>query len=153
MASLNSCCFIGNLGADPEVKSFSNGGRICNLRLAVSESWKDKNTGEKKERTEWVSVSISNDGLISVAERYLTKGKKIYISGKWRTRKWTDQAGNDRYSTELDVGFDGKLVMLDSAGSSDRSSSSSERQSSSYSSSSRGGSTPSDGFDDEEIPF
>lgn len=108
----NQCQFIGNLGADPEVKSFQAGGRIANLRLAVTESWKDKATGEKKERTEWVSVVISSDGLIGVAERYLRKGSKIFIAGKMRTRKWQDQAGNDRYSTEIVVGMDGKLVML-----------------------------------------
>jgi len=108
----NQCQFIGNLGADPEVKSFQAGGRIANLRLAVTESWKDKATGEKKERTEWVSVVISSDGLIGVAERYLRKGSKVFIAGKMRTRKWQDQAGNDRYSTEIVVGMDGKLVML-----------------------------------------
>jgi single-strand DNA-binding protein len=114
MASLNACAFIGNLGADPEVKSFSNGGKVCNLRLAVSESWKDKSTGERKERTEWVSVVLQSDGLISVAERFLRKGSKVYVSGQMRTRKWQDQSGADRYSTEIVLGgFDAKLVMLD----------------------------------------
>lgn len=108
----NQCQFIGNLGADPEIKAFQAGGRIANLRLAVTESWKDKTTGEKKERTEWVSVVIASDGLVGVADRYLRKGSKIFISGKMRTRKWQDQAGNDRYSTEIVVGMDGKLVML-----------------------------------------
>jgi single-strand DNA-binding protein len=113
---LNSCTFIGNLGADPEIKSFQNGGRICNLRLAVSEKWKDKKTGEAKERTEWVNVTLSSDGLVSVAERFLRKGSKVYISGKMQTRKWQDASGNDRYTTEIVVsGFDGKLVMLDGA--------------------------------------
>lgn len=111
---LNQCQFIGNLGADPEVKSFANGGRICNLRMAVTEKW--KKDGEQKERTEWVSVTLNSDGLVSVAERYLRKGSKIYVSGKMATRKWQDQSGNDRYSTEVVVGgFDGKLVMLDGA--------------------------------------
>lgn len=111
---LNQCQFIGNLGADPESKSFQNGGKVCNLRLAVSESWKDKNTGERKERTEWVSVAIFSDGLIGVAERYLKKGSKVFVSGKMQTRKWQDQSGNDRYSTEIHLqGFDAKLVMLD----------------------------------------
>lgn len=113
---LNQCQFIGNLGADPEVKSFQNGGKICNLRLAVTEKWKAKDTGEQKERTEWVSVTLNSDGLVSVAERFLRKGSKIYISGKMATRKWQDASGNDRYSTEVVVGgFDGKLVMLDGA--------------------------------------
>jgi single-strand DNA-binding protein len=95
MASVNKVILVGNLGADPEVKSFQNGGRIANLRLATSESWKDKQTGEAKERTEW-------------------QGSKVYIEGKLQTRKWQDQSGNDRYTTEIVVGgFDGKLVMLD----------------------------------------
>ena len=111
---LNSCSFIGNLGADPEVKSFSNGNRVCNLRLAVSERWKDKSSGEQKEKTEWVSVSIFSDGLIGVAERFLHKGSKIYVSGKMQTRKYQAADGTDRYSTEIVLqGFDAKLVMLD----------------------------------------
>jgi len=116
MASINKVILIGALGADPEVKSFQNGGKICNLRVATSESWKDKNTGEKKERTEWHSVTLNSDGLVSVAERFLRKGSKVYLEGKLQTRKWQDQSGNDRYSTEVVVGgFDGKLVMLDGA--------------------------------------
>lgn len=112
--SVNKVIVLGALGADPEVKSFQNGGRICNLRLATSESWKDKTTGEKKERTEWHQVTLSSDGLVSVAERYLRKGSKVYIEGQLRTRKWQDASGNDRYTTEINVGgFDGKLVMLD----------------------------------------
>jgi single-strand DNA-binding protein len=114
MASVNKVILVGNLGADPEVKSFQNGGRIANLRLATSESWKDKQTGEAKERTEWHSVTLSSDGLVGVAERFLRKGSKVYIEGKLQTRKWQDQSGNDRYTTEIVVGgFDGKLVMLD----------------------------------------
>lgn len=110
---LNQCQFIGNLGADPEVKSFQQGGRIANFRIGVSEKWKDKNTGELKERTEWISVVVNNDGLVGVTERYLRKGSKVFISGKLRTRKWQDQSGNDRYSTEVVLGgFDAKLVML-----------------------------------------
>lgn len=114
--SVNKVIIVGNLGADPEVKSFQNGGRICNLRIATSEDWKDRATGEKKERTEWHSVVLQSDGLVGVAERYLKKGSKVYIEGQLRTRKWQDQAGNDRYTTEVSVGgFDGKLVMLDGA--------------------------------------
>jgi single-strand DNA-binding protein len=114
--SVNKVIIVGNLGADPEVKSFQNGGRICNLRIATSEDWKDKNTGEKKERTEWHTVVLNSDGLVGVAERFLKKGSKVYVEGSLRTRKWQDQSGNDRYSTEVSVaGFDGKLVMLDGA--------------------------------------
>lgn len=114
--SVNKVIIVGNLGADPEVKSFQNGGRICNLRIATSEDWKDRTTGEKKERTEWHSVVLQSDGLVGVAERFLKKGSKIYIEGQLRTRKWQDQSGNDRYTTEISVaGFDGKLVMLDGA--------------------------------------
>lgn len=114
--SVNKVIIVGNLGKDPEVKSFQNGGRICNLSLATSENWKDKQTGEKKERTEWHNVTLQNDGLVGVAERYLKKGSKVYIEGQLRTRKWQDQSGNDRYTTEISVaGLDGKLVMLDGA--------------------------------------
>lgn len=116
MASVNKVILVGSLGADPEVKSFQNGGRICNLRLATSENWKDRTTGEKKEKTEWHSVTLSSDGLVGVAERFLKKGSKVYIEGKLQTRKWQDASGNDRYTTEIAVGgFDGKLVMLDGA--------------------------------------
>ena len=114
--SVNKVILVGNLGADPEVKSFQNGGRICNLRIATSEDWKDRQTGEKKERTEWHSVVLQSDGLVGVAERFLRKGSKVYIEGQLRTRKWQDQSGQDRYTTEISVaGFDGKLVMLDGA--------------------------------------
>lgn len=114
--SVNKVIIVGNLGADPEVKSFQNGGRICNLRIATSEDWKDRTTGEKKERTEWHSVVLQSDGLVGVAERFLKKGSKVYVEGQLRTRKWQDQSGNDRYTTEISVaGFDGKLVMLDGA--------------------------------------
>jgi single-strand DNA-binding protein len=114
--SVNKVIIVGNLGADPEVKSFQNGGRICNLRIATSEDWKDRTTGEKKEKTEWHQVVLSTDGLVGVAERYLKKGAKVYIEGQLQTRKWQDASGNDRYTTEIRVGgFDGKLVMLDGA--------------------------------------
>jgi single-strand DNA-binding protein len=114
MADLNQCSFIGRLGADPEIKSFSNGGRIANLRIACGEQWKDKATGEKKERTEWISVTINSDGLVGIAERYLKKGSRVFIQGKLQTRKWQDQSGNDRYSTEIVLGgFGGILTMLD----------------------------------------
>jgi single-strand DNA-binding protein len=113
--SVNKVILIGNLGQDPEVKSFQNGGRIANLRIATSENWKDKATGERKERTEWHSVVLQSDGLVGVAERYLRKGSKVYIEGQLRTRKWQDQSGNDRYTTEISVGMNGVLTMLDGA--------------------------------------
>lgn len=115
MASLNKVQLIGALGADPEVRSFQNGGKVCNLRLATSEKWKDKNTGEVKEQTEWHSVAIFSDGLAGVAERYLRKGSKVYVEGQLKTRKWQDQSGNDRYSTEIVLnGPKAALVLLSS---------------------------------------
>jgi single-strand DNA-binding protein len=114
--SVNKVILIGNLGADPEVKSFQNGGKIANLRIATSENWKDRQTGERKERTEWHSVVLNSEGLVGVAERYLRKGSKVYIEGQLRTRKWQDQSGNDRYTTEVSVGgIGGVLTMLDGA--------------------------------------
>jgi single-strand DNA-binding protein len=113
--SVNKVILIGNLGQDPEVKSFQNGGRIANLRIATSENWKDKQTGERKERTEWHTVVLQSDGLVGVAEKYLRKGSKVYIEGQLRTRKWQDASGNDRYTTEISVGVGGSLTMLDGA--------------------------------------
>jgi single-strand DNA-binding protein len=114
--SVNKVILIGNLGADPEVKSFQNGGKVCNIRIATSESWKDRNTGEKQERTEWHSVAIFSEGLAGVAERFLRKGSKVYIEGQLRTRKWQDASGNDRYSTEVVLQGPGAvLTMLDGA--------------------------------------
>ena len=112
--SVNKVILVGNLGADPTSKSFQNGGKVVNLRIATSETWKDKNSGERKEKTEWHSVAIFSEPLGRVAEQYLRKGSKVYIEGKLATRKWQDQQGNDRYSTEIVLqGFDGTLVMLD----------------------------------------
>lgn len=114
MASLNKVQLIGNLGADPEIRSFQNGGRVANLRIATSESWKDKATGEKKEKTEWHTVAIFTEGLVGVAERYLKKGSKVYVEGQLQTRKWQDASGSDRYSTEIVLqGYGASLVMLD----------------------------------------
>jgi len=113
--SVNKVILVGNLGADPEVKSFQNGGRIANIRIATSESWKDRATGERKERTEWHNVVIQSDGLVGVVERFLKKGSKVYIEGSLRTRKWQDRDGNDRYTTEISVGVGGVLTMLDGA--------------------------------------
>ena len=113
MSSLNMVQIIGNLGQDPDVRSFNNGGKVCNLSIATSETWKDKNTGEKREKTEWHRVAIFNEGLVRVAEQYLRKGSKVYIQGKLETRKWQDQSGQDRYSTEIVLKpFNGVLTML-----------------------------------------
>jgi single-strand DNA-binding protein len=115
--SVNKVILIGNLGRDPEIRSFQNGGRVCNLRIATSENWKDKATGERKERTEWHSVAIFNDNLVSVCERFLKKGSKIYVEGQLETRKWTDQSGQERYTTEVVLRpFRGELTLLDSRG-------------------------------------
>ncbi len=112
--SVNKVILIGNLGADPEVRSFQNGGKVCNLRIATSESWKDRNTGERQERTEWHTVAIFSEGLAGVAERFLKKGSKVYLEGQLRTRKWQDQSGQDRYSTEVVLQGPGAvLTMLD----------------------------------------
>ncbi len=115
--SLNKVMIIGNLGRDPEVRSFQNGGKVCNLRIATSETWKDRNTGERREKTEWHSVAIFTEGLVRVAEQYLRKGSKVYIEGQLQTRKWQDQNGQDRYSTEVVLqGFGSTLTMLDGRG-------------------------------------
>ena len=112
--SVNKVILIGNLGRDPEVRTFQNGGKVCNLRIATSENWKDKATGERREKTEWHSVSIFSEPLARIAEQYLRKGSKVYIEGKLQTRKWQDQSGADRYSTEVVLqGYDGTLTMLD----------------------------------------
>jgi single-strand DNA-binding protein len=112
--SVNKVIIVGNLGRDPESRSFQNGGKVVNLRIATSEQWKDRNTGERKEKTEWHSVAIFNEGLANVAEKYLRKGSKVYIEGALQTRKWTDQAGVEKYSTEIVLqGFNSVLTMLD----------------------------------------
>jgi single-strand DNA-binding protein len=111
--SVNKVILIGNLGADPEIKSFQNGGRIANLRIATSENWTDKASGERRERTEWHQVVVNSDGLVRVVEQFLRKGSKIYLEGQLQTRKWQDRDGNDRYTTEIVVGMRGQLVMLD----------------------------------------
>ncbi len=114
--SLNKVMLIGNLGADPEIRSFQNGGKVANLRIATSETWKDKNTGERQEKTEWHTVAIFSEGLIGVVERFLKKGSKVFIEGSLSTRKWQDKDGQDRYSTEVVLrGLNGTLTMLDGA--------------------------------------
>lgn len=113
--SVNKVILIGNLGADPEIRSFQNGGRVANLRIATTETWKDKSSGERQERTDWHNVAIFSDGLVGVVERYLKKGAKVYLEGQLRTRKWQDQSGNDRYTTEVVLQGPGStLTMLDS---------------------------------------
>lgn len=112
--SVNKVILVGNLGRDPESRSFQNGGKVVNLRIATSESWKDKTSGERKGRTEWHSVAIFTEGLCNVAEKYLRKGSKVYIEGALQTRKWQDQAGTDKYATEIVLqGFNAVLVLLD----------------------------------------
>ena len=140
--SVNKVILVGNLGADPEIRQTQDGRPIVNLRVATSENWKDRNSGERRERTEWHRVVIFNEGLARVAEQYLRKGSKVYIEGQLQTRKWQDQSGQDRYSTECVLqGFDSKLVMLDGKPSDNQSS-----QSSDY------GKSGGDDFD-TEIPF
>jgi single-strand DNA-binding protein len=119
MASVNKVIILGHLGRDPEVRSFQNGGKVCNLRIATSESWKDKSTGERKERTEWHSVAIMSEPVARIAEQYLRKGSKVYVEGQLETRKWQDQGGADRYSTEIVLRpYNGTLTLLDKAGDS-----------------------------------
>ena len=114
--SVNKVILVGNLGQDPEVRTFQNGGKVCNLNIATSESWKDRNTGERQERTEWHRVAIFSEGLIGVVEQYLRKGSQVYIEGQLKTRKWQDQdTGQDRYTTEVVMQqFNSSLVMLGS---------------------------------------
>jgi len=156
--SVNKVILIGHLGRDPEVRNFQNGGKVCNLRLATSESWKDRQTGERRERTEWHSIAIFNEGLVRVAEQYTRKGSKIYVEGQLQTRKWQDQNGQDRYSTEVVLqGFGSTLTLLDrrdggSSGSGGSASGGGYDRSPGY-----GGGPPPGGsghnIDDDEIPF
>ena len=120
MASVNKVILIGNLGRDPEVRTFQNGNKVCNLSIATSETWRDKNSGERKERTEWHSVAIFSEPLAKVAEQYLRKGSKVYIEGQLETRKWQDQSGNDKYSTEVVLRpYSSTLTMLDGGSNDD----------------------------------
>ncbi|MDU8929787.1 single-stranded DNA-binding protein [Alisedimentitalea sp. MJ-SS2] len=156
--SLNKVMLIGNLGRDPEVRTFQNGGKVCNLRIATSETWKDRSTGERREKTEWHSVAIFSEGLVRVCEQYLRKGSKVYIEGQLQTRKWQDQSGADRYSTEVVLqGFNGTLVMLDGrSGGGDGGGASGGGDYGGYDSgptgNPAGGGAPSRDYDDE-IPF
>ncbi|MEL7545372.1 MAG: single-stranded DNA-binding protein [Pseudomonadota bacterium] len=113
--SVNKVILVGNVGQDPEVRQFQNGGQVCNFSLATSESWKDKNTGERRDKTEWHRIAVFNEGLIRVIQSYVRKGSKLYIEGQLETRKWQDQSGADKYTTEVVLrGYGGTLTMLDS---------------------------------------
>ena len=115
--SVNKVILIGNLGADPEVRSFQNGGQVCNLRVATGERWRDRNSGEMREKTEWHNVAIYNENLVRLAQQYLRKGSKVYLEGQLETRKWQDQNGNDRYTTEVTLRpYRGEMTFLDPAG-------------------------------------
>ena len=116
--SVNKVILVGNLGREPEVRTMQNGGKVCNLSVATSERWKDRNSGEQQEKTEWHRVVVFDDRLVDVAERYLQKGSKVYLEGELQTRKWTDQSGQEKYTTEVVLRrFRGQLTMLDSRGS------------------------------------
>jgi len=155
--SVNKVILVGNLGRDPEIRSTQDGTRVANLSLATSESWRDKNTGERREKTEWHRVVIFNDRLVDVAEKYLRKGSKIYLEGQLQTRKWTDQSGQEKYTTEVVLQrFRGELTMLDSRAAGGESGSYGEpaQEPAPQSSGSGGGRAPSSGGDlDDEIPF
>ena len=145
--SVNKVILIGNLGADPETRTFQNGGKVCNLRIATSESWKDKASGERKERTEWHAVAIFSEPLAKIAEQYLRKGSKVYLEGQLETRKWQDQSGNDRYSTEVVLRpFNSALTLLDGRG---------DGQPSEQRQEPTGGGRPGGGYDDldDDLPF
>jgi len=145
--SVNKVIILGNLGADPEIRTFGNGGKVCNLRIATTERWKDRNTGEQRETAEWHTVAVFSEGLVRVCEQYLKKGSSVYIEGKLQTRKWQDQSGNDRYSTEIVLqGFGAVLVMLGG----NQGGNSGGQSGGGY----QGGSAPAGGVDDtSEIPF
>ena len=156
--SVHKVILLGNLGRDPEVRNFPNGGKVANFSIATSENWKDRNTGERRERTEWHNVSITNEALVRVAEQYLKKGSKVYVEGQLETRKWQDQTGNDRYTTEVVLRpYRGELTMLDSRNSSsdlqgsDYSQLQNTSQNSDFSKSDQENFSPNDM--DDEIPF
>ncbi len=149
--SVNKVILIGNLGRDPEVRSFPNGGKVVNLNIATSETWRDRNTGERKERTEWHRVAIFNEALGKVAEQYLRKGSKVYLEGQLETRKWQDQSGQDRYTTEIVLRpFRSELTLLDSRGEGGGGADYDQDRGDSLGGESRGGPA---GQLDDEIPF
>lgn len=151
MTGVNKVILVGNLGADPEVRRLNDGNPVVNLRLATSETWRDKQSGERKERTEWHRVVIFNENLAKVAEEYLRKGSKLYIEGQLQTRKWSDRDGNDRYATEIVLQrFRGELQMLDSKRESQDGGYGSRRDGGNYGG---GGETDPGGDLDDEVPF
>ena len=153
--SVNKVILVGNLGRDPEVRTFQNGGKVCNLRVATSENWKDRNTGERRERTEWHSVAIFSEPLARIAEQYLKKGSKVYLEGQLETRKWQDQSGQDRYSTEVVLRpYRGELTLLDSRGGEGGGYSADQSGGYSGGQSDPGAGSPAPAGDlDDEIPF
>ena len=156
--SVNKVILVGNLGRDPEIRSMQDGNRVANLSLATSESWRDRNTGERRERTEWHRVVIFNERLAEIAEKYLRKGSKIYVEGQIQTRKWTDQSGQERYTTEVVLNrFRGELTMLDSRaqseGGGDYGGGSAGGSGGGSYGGGGGGSAPAGGDLDDEIPF
>ncbi|MFN4355422.1 single-stranded DNA-binding protein [Parvibaculum sp.] len=155
--SVNKVILVGNLGADPEIRRTQDGRPIANLRIATSETWRDKNTGERKEKTEWHRVVVFNEGLCKVIEQYVKKGSKVYIEGALQTRKWTDQSGQERYSTEVVLqGFNSTLTMLDGRSGGASGGGGDYGGSDDYGSSSSGGGGGRGNFSqdlDDEIPF
>ena len=152
--SVNKVILVGNLGRDPEVRSFPNGGKVVNLRIATSERWRDKQTGENKERTEWHSVAIFNENLGRIAEQYLRKGSKVYLEGQLETRKWQDQSGQDRYTTEVVLRqFRGELTLLDGRGEGSGSGAGGGDYDQDRGFSGAGASRGTPGTIDDEIPF
>jgi single-strand DNA-binding protein len=158
--SVNKVILIGNLGKDPEVRTFQNGGKVCNFSIATSENWKDKNTGERQEKTQWHNIAVFSEPLANIAEQYLKKGSKVYVEGQLETRKWQDQSGNDRYSTEVVLkGYNSTMTMLDSRSDSAALSSGQNNYPSDYGATNTDDSmsTPSQiegiGDLDDEIPF
>jgi len=156
MAGVNKVILVGNLGRDPEVRHTQDGRKIINFSIATSETWKDRQTGERRERTEWHRIVIFNEGLANVAEQYLHKGSKVYIEGQLQTRKWTDNAGVEKYTTEVVLqNFRGELQMLDSRGSGGGGGMGGDNGGFSSGGNGGGGSAPAGGFDDldDAIPF
>ncbi|MHC5307550.1 single-stranded DNA-binding protein [Bartonella sp. LJL80] len=153
--SVNKAIIIGNVGADPDIRRMQSGDQVASLRIATSESWRDRNTGERKEKTEWHSVVVFNEGLVKVVEQYVKKGAKLYIEGQLQTRRWQDQQGNDRYTTEIVLQkFRGELQMLDGKGGNDERSAQSQQTSTTTSNqyAEHTGAYSRD-LDDSEVPF
>lgn len=155
MASVNKVILVGNLGNDPEVRNLPSGGKVVNMRVATTDTWRDKNSGEKRERTEWHSIVIFNEGLGKVAEQYVRKGSKVYVEGSLQTRKWQDQSGADRYTTEVVLQpFNGTLVLLDGPQGERQQEQEQPRQRYSEDKTQRRVTAPAfDGGDDDDLPF